>query len=238
MSEMKCEIAKELLIDDMTGNIGPADQRALTQHLAHCDACRAERTRLASSWEELGQIVSLHETRTGLTRLTTPRSESQVIMTKATPRQPLFVVLALILGLVAGFQIDNLERSPVSTLTALESDYVLLLRTTDQESDLNASNDLHEAYDLWVDELESYNTIVASQRFSTKPDVWLSGADGSEDDPDFQRFSRLDSYVFIQASDQAEAIEIARSSPYLKFGGAVELRSVHALPEIKLDLSR
>ena len=139
---------------------------------------------------------------------------------------------------MAGFQLDNLGNSPVNTQTVYESDYMLLLRTTDQGSALDASNDLHEMHDLWVDELASDNIIVASQRFSPQPDVWLSGTDGSEDDPDFQRFSRLDSYVFIQASDQAAALKIARSSPYLKFGGAVELRSVHALPAIKLDWPR
>lgn len=53
---MNCEEATPLLMDRLQGNVVPADDERLTEHLESCAACREEAAALMETWASLGEI--------------------------------------------------------------------------------------------------------------------------------------------------------------------------------------
>ena len=52
---MECRELSERAIDRLTGEISPAAEQELSEHLSTCEACRAEAASVARAWEFLGE---------------------------------------------------------------------------------------------------------------------------------------------------------------------------------------
>lgn len=73
---MNCERCESLLVDHAHGELGPADARAVAEHLGHCGACATAYCRLEA---DLGGIVSAH--------VETPRAAVRDAMRRRAERE-------------------------------------------------------------------------------------------------------------------------------------------------------
>jgi hypothetical protein len=87
-------------------------------------------------------------------------------------------------------------------------------------------------YTAWRDELEKKARLVQSHKLRDEGGRSLSLESGSVrvvDGPYSEAKEVVGGYFVIRASDYAEAVEISRGCPHLKFGGRIELREIEQL---------
>ena len=89
-----------------------------------------------------------------------------------------------------------------------------------------------EEYRKWTESLMSGNRIVHSNKLMDEPGKVLR-PDGENiivtDGPYSETKELIGGYYVIEAENYKEAIEIAKTSPHLRFGGRVEVREIHQL---------
>jgi hypothetical protein len=100
--------------------------------------------------------------------------------------------------------------------------YLLLFRKGFLEK-TEQSEELLLAWDAWVEKLAHEGRFVSGLPFGPKAKV-ISGVNKAVTDfqPDADAVAE---YILIQATSLDEAIEIAKGSPNLQYGGSVEVRS-------------
>ena len=104
---MKCEVASEMIIDQLTGNLTDStSQGELHAHLDGCESCRQDATRLRSAWADLGNLTVPDPSQDGLTQLTASLSgaKSDTVRSQTLTRTGIAasVVLALLIGFATG----------------------------------------------------------------------------------------------------------------------------------------
>ena len=55
---MTCDQVREWIIDDLTGELFPANRKALDDHLRECSSCAALAREYGALWQDLGSVVS------------------------------------------------------------------------------------------------------------------------------------------------------------------------------------
>jgi len=87
-------------------------------------------------------------------------------------------------------------------------------------------------YTAWRDELERKAQLVQSHKLRDEGGRRLSLTDGAVrvvDGPYSEAKEVVGGYFIIRAADYAEATEISKTCPHLKFGGRIELREIEPL---------
>jgi len=81
-------------------------------------------------------------------------------------------------------------------------------------------------YGAWGEHLNETGSYVSANKLSDAESVWLAGAEGSVISKDVATYPRLGGFFVVTAVDEAAAIQIAKGSPHLKYGGAIEIQVV------------
>ncbi len=106
--------------------------------------------------------------------------------------------------------------------------YLLLFRKGFLEKD-QPNEELLLAWDAWVEKLAHEGRFVSGLPFGPKAKV-ISGVNKAVTDLHIDT-DNVAEYIIIQATSLEEAVEIAKDSPNLQYGGSVEVRSTIPPPQ-------
>jgi hypothetical protein len=90
--------------------------------------------------------------------------------------------------------------------------------------------DLVEEYSAWGDRIAERDQLISAEKLADESVVWLKGRSDELSAPDHMAWPVLGGYFAVRARDRAAAVDLARTSPHLKYGGAIEVRAVDEIP--------
>ncbi len=231
---MKCEQAAQLIVDDLTGNLSSAESEDLRRHVETCASCRAEAESLRETWQGLGKLAAPVPGAAGVARLA-----DQLAGTGASAARPrstpwsgnwkvgAAIAASLMLSLVVGYGIG--ARSLVVPEEEAGLEFLLLLREpmNPPPGVVVPSNDqAFREYGEWATQLANRGSLIAADPLDDDGAVWLSGPDGTMSTVDPGNAPVIGGFFLIRADNVESALETARASPHLKYGGTIELRAV------------
>ena len=226
---MKCETAKELIVDDLTGDLSADQAEELRVHLDTCEQCGAEAQRLRATWSDLGELTVPEPGPAGVAGLTRQLAGRGNRQRSPFNRTRLAVAAFVMLALLAGYQTGRITREPVQPDFTARSEYLLLLWEPAQVLGgpaIPSEPALFEEYTAWADLLAGQGRLVGAEKLTDDPAVWLAGVAANRSGPDPGAWPNIGGYFVITAADLDSAIELARQSPHLKYGGAIEVRLI------------
>ena len=77
-------------------------------------------------------------------------------------------------------------------------------------------------YQAWAGSLARQGQLVGANKLKDEPGRWISAPTAGET----RSRSDVSGYFLVSASGYDEAVEIAGSSPHIKYGGTFEIREV------------
>lgn len=81
---------------------------------------------------------------------------------------------------------------------------------------------LVQEYRAWAASLANEGRLVGANKLTDEPGRWISAFAAVET----RTGSDVSGYFLVSASGYEEAMEIARSSPHIKYGGTFEIRQI------------
>lgn len=229
---MKCEQAAQLIVDDLTGNLSSAESEELRRHVETCASCRAEAASLRETWQDLGKLAAPAPGAAGVARLADQLAGSGAPPAPATSwsgnwKVGTAIAASLMLSLIVGYGIG--ARSLVVPDEQAGLEFLLLLREPMNPPPgvvMPSSDQAFREYGEWATQLANQGLLIAAEPLEENGGVWLSGPGGAMSAMDPGNAPNIGGFFLIRADDVESAIETARESPHLKYGGTIELRAV------------
>jgi len=129
-------------------------------------------------------------------------------------------VVLFLAGGLAGFVI----RGGAPTAGAPdEPNFLLLVRGTEPDATVPVET-LVQEYSAWAGELAAAGRLVAAEKLVDDSGRWISGSA-----VETRSQSDVSGYFVISASDYGQAMDIARNSPHVRYGGTFEIRRIDPL---------
>lgn len=218
---MNCETATDLVIDELMDDLDPQDAELLEAHLASCAECATAADQIRHMWD-------------GLSRLEIPARLSaesmvdfgrQLERTRRRPTWPLGLKAAAAVGLIATGallgRIGGPESPPVGEGSP-RSEYILLVRGDEPDRRFPDAQ-LTSEYRAWAQELAGAGRLVGAEKLEDDSGDWVSLTAR----PDVElRSSSIRGFFLIRAASYTEAMDIARQSPHVSYGGIMEVRAI------------
>lgn len=110
--------------------------------------------------------------------------------------------------------------------------YLLLMRGTDWEHKLSPEDvqQFMGKFTAWMDDLNARGIIESAHPLASEgKHVSGKGGQNVADGPYAESKEAVGGFFLLAVADEAEALAIARTSPVLDYGGAVEVRPVIAM---------
>jgi hypothetical protein len=218
---MNCETATDLVVDSLMDDLDPQDAERLEAHLASCGRCAATAADMRQSWDGLGQLAVP----------TAPNPESmirfgrQLERSRRRPAWSTGLKAAAVVGLLlAGAVLGRLPggEAPGVTEIRADSDYILLVRGDEPDRRLPEAQLVAE-YRAWANDLASRGTLVGGEKLADDSGRWVSTTERSAEE--LSR-SNVSGFFLIRASSYDEAVDLARQSPHVAYGGILEVRAI------------
>lgn len=105
--------------------------------------------------------------------------------------------------------------------------YMLFLREDLQAVKQMSPEDLQadiEEYTRWVEELAKTGNFIAGEPLEPEGNYLQASGQVQTDGPFIEAKEAISGYFLIQAASSEQAVEIAKTCPILKNGGALEVR--------------
>jgi len=233
---MNCDHASELITERLTGAISEADDIALKEHLDSCERCREALNERERFWSELGRLTVPPPAKGGFGRLVEGLTSEE----SHRPSRPKWtswlvaasVVVAMAIGFVAGRSTTDAGQqtaAPAAASNAGPDDRSFLLVLWEpaesmEEISGRSMSQLVAEYTEWGNGLARSGNLLSGRKLEEEPVEWLAGREGRQMPPDHDAWPAIGGYFTIRAADRAEAENLARTSPHLKYGGAIEVR--------------
>jgi hypothetical protein len=156
------------------------------------------------------------------------KERGQLRSPRSAWRRPLLaaVLVAGLLGAGVWFGEDRLRQSP----SPLGSSYILLLEGGEFAGSSPREQERRVAeYKAWARELAGRGHLTGGEKLASGARVLLRGRNGSPQigsAADAGTLASLGGYFVIVAGDDAEALEIARGCPHIRYGGRVVIRRI------------
>jgi hypothetical protein len=218
---MQCVDARDSYIDSLLRNV-KADDNVL-RHAETCSDCAAEFTALREQWEMLGRLA--HYDRTQVQASASVRMQvAPPSMRRRSWMQTAAVLIVLVTSGALGYRMGAANRPDTANRDG--SQYMLLFYQTPASDSANARLSRAEVvgrFRNWASLPAVRANIIAGEELSSDGAVWLNGAQ-----PTSQRLQPMATgYFVISATDDQEALTIARSSPHAQAGGITEVRHIN-----------
>jgi hypothetical protein len=208
------------LSEYLDGELGPDERRELEQHLEQCESC--ERT--------LSELRAVRTTAGHLVDKEPPRDLWPSVLGALTPRWrraivPVAALALLALGALAWWS------WPRDTSSDGRRQFMLILhRETEQAMTMTSDQrkQVVAEYRAWASAMRRVDRLVEGNKLGTegwvlRPQYSGTSAARQETTTDEELVT---GYFVIRASDEAEALTIAKGCPHLRFGGWIELRPI------------
>ena len=131
-------------------------------------------------------------------------------------------VALLLVGGAGGYLLRGPGLAPVPTAGA--STFLLLVRGEEPLAPVSGDT-LVKEYGAWAASLAEQGRLVGANKLMDEPGRWIS-APASRDT---RARSDVSGYFLVSAAGYDEAVEIAGSSPHIRYGGTFEIREVDPL---------
>ena len=115
------------------------------------------------------------------------------------------------------------------------SQYLLLLHESESDFAGFSPEEIQkiiQEYRVWTKRLMDEKRIVHNNKLTDEPGKVLRPGNDEiiiTDGPYSETKELVGGYYVIEAADYTEAIEIAKTSPHLRYGGRIEVREIHQL---------
>lgn len=220
---MNCETAIDLIIDSLMDTVDPEQRDRLDAHLRSCESCANEARAMGWAWEGLGRLASPEETPAQVPRLLGPATTVRWAAARPWLRVAAAVALLLVGG-AGGFWYRGAASS--SPGPPARTAFLLLVRGHQPEVRVPESTLVRE-YAAWASTLADQGLLLGAEKLTDDGGRRVSAA--AVETP---AESDISGYFLISASDYAQAVEIARTSPHVRYGGTFEIRRIDAGPPV------
>jgi len=217
---MKCEHAGNLIIDSLLDRLDDEARRDLAAHISSCESCADEAERMSTMWQGLAELrvppAAPHAAFELGRRLATARRYHRF-----APLLRAAAGIALIfLGGWGGYMLRETRPSPSVPMTGA-STFLFLVRGEEPQAGVTGDSLVRE-YQAWAASLANEGRLVGANKLTDEPGRWISAFAAVET----RTRSDVSGYFLVSASGYEEALEIARSSPHIKYGGTFEIRQI------------
>lgn len=217
---MKCEHVVDLIVDSLMDTLDDGQRRDLTAHIASCKSCAAEAERMGALWSGLGELslppAAPHAAVAFGRRLATLRRQRRYAPVLSTAAG----IVLLLIGGAGGYLLRG-DGSPPSVPAMGASAFLFLVRGEEPQAVVSEDSLVGE-YRAWASSLAQEGRLVGANKLMDEPGRWISAATAGET----RTRSDVSGYFLISAAGYNEAVEIARSSPHIRYGGTFEIRQV------------
>ena len=218
---MNCQTATDLAVDSLMDDLNPRDAERLEAHLASCGQCAATAAEMRRLWDELGQLaVPVPPNHESMVRFGRQLERSRRRPAWATGLKAAAVVGLLLAGAALGRLLDG--EAPDVTEIRAGSDYILLVRGDEPDRRFPEAQLVAE-YRAWANDLASRGALVGGEKLADDSGRWVSTAERSAEE--LSR-SNVSGFFLIRASTYDEAVDLARQSPHVAYGGILEVRAI------------
>jgi hypothetical protein len=216
-----------LAIQDFNYPLDPDRRRTIADHLAICDDCRAEVALLGEAHEGLNSW--------GSEKAPLPLKP---VSTNPMPRvTPTFwpalvaaVAAGILLGAAGGYTVGRSATAVVDQGAGVPTSGSLFTLFLEEPAGTwpPVAGDMRPGYVEWRDSLVARGQFNGGDRFSADGG-WYIARGGVAQPAESLVIARdrvnYSGYFVIQARDYAQAVEIAKGSPHLNYGGILVRRS-------------
>ena len=85
-------------------------------------------------------------------------------------------------------------------------------------------------YRAWANQLSEKRQLIDAQKLEDEPELWIAGLSGARVTARVDTWPRISGFYLVRASNLEAAILLARDSPHLRYGGAIEVHTIDQLP--------
>ncbi len=218
---MNCQTATDLVVDSLMDDLNPQDAERLEAHLASCGQCAATAAEMQQLWDGLSQLaLPAPLNPESMVRFGSRLERSRRRPAWATGLKAAAVVGLLLAGAALGRLLDG--EAPDVTEIRAGSDYILLVRGDEPDRRFPEAQLVAE-YRAWANDLASRGALVGGEKLADDSGRWVSTAERS--DEELHR-SNVSGFFLIRASSYDEAVDLARQSPHVAYGGILEVRAI------------
>ena len=216
---MNCETAVDLLIDSLLGAPDEERQISLKAHLRSCESCSTEADELRLIWKGLGELP-VPKASSQLKAKSSPHAFSARSGRSLAPSLRAAAMVALLLvGGTAGYLVRGGAAQQAAPLTQ-GSTYLLLVRGS-VPNVIEGANVVGE-YAAWAESLARAGRLVEGRKLTDEPGRWVAQPAARE----IRTRSDVSGYFLVSASNYEEIVQLAQSSPHVRYGGTFEIREV------------
>jgi hypothetical protein len=212
----------------LDGDSTTEERSRLLAHMATCAECR-------SRWDD---VLRAHDTMMS-SRIEVPNNlaggaiaaaatTARVVQQRA--RQGAWSLLAraaaVVLAMGLGAAGERLRAGAASTTTAAaQAGYLFVfsgtraaLLTGDERADIARS------FRVWTDSLRRVGQLVAVGQLTRDAPRLISATEPNLDSAAVRAFASMEGFYVLLARDDEDAVALARTCPYLRFGGTIVVR--------------
>lgn len=219
---MKCETAIDLVVDSLVDDLEANDLRELETHFAACATCGAVAAEVRDLWRGLGELEAPAPMNADIL-VQFGRKLERRRRHWPTALQAVAAVALLLSGALLG-QIgrgDGATPGP-GVAPAGSQEYLLLVRGDEPDRRFPDAQ-LTSEYRAWAGDLASDGILIAAEKLADDGGRWVSDLTPPGENP---ATSAVRGYFLISAGSYSDAVEIARRSPHVSYGGIMEVRAI------------
>ncbi len=219
---MNCETATDLVVDSLMDDLDEPDAERLEAHLVSCGDCAAVAAEMCQLWDGLGRLeVPARPNPESMVRFgrqleRSRRRPAWSVGLKAAAAVGLLLTGAA-LGRLVGVETPGTVATPVGS-----TGYLLLVRGDEPDRRFPEAQ-LTAEYRAWARDLAGAGVLVGGEKLVDDAGRWVSAAERSDAE---LHGSNVSGFFLIRAASYDEAVDLARQSPHVTYGGIMEVRAI------------
>lgn len=214
---MTCDTAVDLIADSLMDGLDPEAARRLERHLSSCAACAAQAASLRAIWADLGETNVPGPSPAAAVRLGRELARHSRRSRRSAVLRAAVVLLSVGAGTALGRWALPDRRVAAGSGASIEGSAFLLLIRGDEPNRRVPEARLVREYSEWAAALRGEGRLLAAEKLRDDGGRWVSGADST---------TAVSGFFVIVAADYDDAVRVARASPHVAYGGAIEVRAV------------
>ncbi len=219
---MNCETATDLVVDSLMDDLDPQDEEKLEGHLASCGECATAANEMRQLWDGLGRLqVPTRPTPESMVRFGRQLERSRRRPAWSTALKAAAVVGLLLTGAALG-RLVGVEAPGTAATPVGSTGYLLLVRGDEPDRQFPEAQLIAE-YRAWAQDLARAGVLVGGEKLVDDAGRWVSTADRSDAE---LHGSTVSGFFLIRAASYDEAVDLARQSPHVTYGGIMEVRAI------------